>query len=217
MSEESASRGLPRLNEPAPEFTAQTTQGPLSLASLRGRWVVLFSHPADFTPVCTTELVEFARRDAEFKQINTQLIGLSVDSLYAHIAWVRNLEEKFGIKIGYPLIADLDTKVAQLYGMLQSGASGTTTVRCLFVIDDKGMLRAMIYYPLTTGRNIAEIVRLVHALQAADADGVATPADWSPGDPVLLLAPGTVEAAQQRMQEPGVYATDWYFATKSQP
>jgi peroxiredoxin (alkyl hydroperoxide reductase subunit C) len=217
MSEENTSHGLPRLNEAAPDFTAQTTQGPLSLASLRGRWVVLFSHPADFTPVCTTELVEFARSHAEFREINAQLVGLSVDSLYSHIAWIRNMEAKFGISIPYPLIADVDQKVASLYGMVHPGASGTATVRCLFVIDDKGILRAMIYYPLTTGRNIAEIVRLVRALQAADADSVATPANWQPGDPTLLTAPATVEAAEERMHDTTVQAADWYYATRIQP
>src|SRR5579862_2370971 len=146
-------RALPRLNEIAPDFTADTTQGPLTLSSLRGKWVVLFSHPADFTPVCTTELIEFARRNPEFQALNTQLVGLSVDSVYAHIAWIRSMEQNFGVKISYPMIADLDTRIAQLYGMIHSGASSTATVRCVFVIDDRGVVRAMIYYPLTNGRN----------------------------------------------------------------
>jgi peroxiredoxin (alkyl hydroperoxide reductase subunit C) len=215
MIDDATQRGLPRLNEAAPEFTAQTTQGPLSLASLRGKWVVLFSHPADFTPVCTTELVEFARRNDEFHQLNTQLIGLSVDSIYSHIAWIRNIEENFGVKIPYPLIADLDMKVAQLYGMIQPGASATSTVRCVFVIDDKGILRAMIYYPLTTGRNIAEIARLVRALQTADANSTSTPANWQPGEPTLLPAPNTVEGAEKRLQEAELDLADWYYARKA--
>lgn len=216
MTEETTNaRALPRLNEPAPDFTANTTQGPLTLSSLRGKWVVLFSHPADFTPVCTTELVEFARRYDEFQQLNTQLVGLSIDSIYAHIAWTRNMEENFGVKIPYPMIADLDMKVAQLYGMIHPGASSTATVRCVFVIDDKGVVRAMIYYPLTTGRNVEEIVRLLKAMQTADANGVATPVNWKPGEQVIVPAPQTTEGAEKRLNEPGIEAKDWYFARKS--
>jgi len=218
MSEDTtqaASRSLPRLNEPAPDFTAQTTHGPLSLSSLKGKWVVLFSHPADFTPVCTTELVEFARRAPEFEQLNVQLLGLSIDSVYSHIAWARSMEQHFGVKIPYPMIADLDTKVATLYGMLHPGASSTATVRCVFVIDDKGIVRAMIYYPLTNGRSIDEILRLVSALQTSDKYGVSTPCNWQPGEKVIVPAPLTTEAADKRMQDTGVEATDWYFSTKS--
>src|SRR5579871_1482127 len=218
MSEETIQttpRALPRLNEPAPDFTAESTHGPLSLASLRGKWIVLFSHPADFTPVCTTELVEFARKYADFQQLNTQLVGLSIDSIYAHIAWVRNMETNFGVKIPYPMIADLDTKVAQLYGMIHPGASSTATVRCVFVIDDKGLVRAMIYYPLTNGRNVEEILRLVKALQTTDAHGVSTPVNWNPGEAVIVPAPKTTEAADKRLAETGVEAKDWYFAKKN--
>ncbi|CCW34401.1 peroxiredoxin [Chthonomonas calidirosea] len=216
MSEEVVTqRSLPRLNEPAPDFTAESTQGPITLSSFRGKWVVLFSHPADFTPVCTTELVEFARRYEEFKEINTQLIGLSVDSVYAHLAWVRNMEENFGVKIPYPMIADLNTNVAQLYGMIHPGASSTATVRAVFVIDDKGILRAMIYYPLTTGRNVDEILRLVKALQTTDAYKVSTPVNWKPGDEVIVPAPTTLEGVEKRLsQEEGVEVKDWYFAKK---
>lgn len=220
MSEDvtpSANRSLPRLNEPAPDFTAETTQGPLSLASLRGRWIVLFSHPADFTPVCTTELVEFARRYDEFQQWNTQLVGLSIDSIYAHIAWLRSMEQNFGIPIGFPIIADIDTRVAQLYGMIHAGASSTATVRCVFVIDDKGLVRAMIYYPLTIGRNVDEILRLVKALQTTDTNSVSTPANWQPGEAVIVPAPRTLDGANKRVteDEPNVTASDWYLATRS--
>ncbi|HLH81353.1 MAG TPA: peroxiredoxin [Chthonomonas sp.] len=216
MSEEVvAQRSLPRLNEPAPDFTAESTQGPITLSSFRGKWVVLFSHPADFTPVCTTELVEFARRYEEFKAINTQLIGLSIDSVYAHLAWIRNMEENFGVKIPYPMIADLNTNVAQLYGMIHPGASSTATVRAVFVIDDKGILRAMIYYPLTTGRNVDEILRLVKALQTTDANKVSTPVNWQPGDEVIVPAPTTLEGVEKRLShEEGVEVKDWYFAKK---
>ncbi len=211
-------RSLPRIGEAAPDFTADTTQGTLSLASLRGKWVVLFSHPADFTPVCTTELVDFARRYADFQQVNTQLVGLSVDSIYAHIAWARSMEQNFGIPIPFPIIADIDTKVAQSYGMIHAGASSTATVRAVFVIDDKGMVRAMIYYPLTTGRNVVEILRLVNALQASDANGISTPANWQPGEAVIVPAPRTMEGAARRAGgEAGLDVQDWYFAKKTLP
>ncbi len=208
-------RPLPRINELAPDFTADTTQGPLSLASLRGKWVVLFSHPSDFTPVCTTELVEFARRNDDFQQLNTQLVGLSIDSVYSHIAWSRSMEQHFGVKIAYPMIADLDMKVAQAYGMVHPGASNTATVRAVFVIDDKGIVRAMIYYPMTNGRSVDEIYRLVKALQTSDANGVATPCNWQPGEQVIVPAPKTSEGAEKRLNEAGMDATDWYLATKS--
>ncbi len=218
MSEETtqaAPRSLPRLNEPAPDFTAQTTHGPLTLSSLKGKWVVLFSHPADFTPVCTTELVEFARRAEDFKKLDTQLLGLSIDSVYSHIAWARSMEQIFGVKIPYPMIADLDMKVALLYGMVHPGASSTATVRCVFVIDDKGVLRAMIYYPLSNGRNVDEIVRLVTALQTTDKNGVSTPCNWLPGEKVIVPAPLTAEGADKRMQDSSVDVKDWYFSLKS--
>jgi peroxiredoxin (alkyl hydroperoxide reductase subunit C) len=208
-------RALPRLNEPAPDFSAVSTQGPIKLSDYRGKWVVLFSHPADFTPVCTTELTAFARRQQDFKAINTQLIGLSVDSVYSHIAWIRDMEQHFGVKIEYPIIADLDTKVAQLYGMIHPGASSTATVRCVFVIDDEGVLRAMIYYPLTNGRSVDEILRIVQALQLNKAKGVATPEGWKPGDKVIVPPPVTVADAEARLKEKGAEVTDWYFVKKA--
>jgi peroxiredoxin (alkyl hydroperoxide reductase subunit C) len=217
MAEETTPRSLPRINEAAPDFTAQTTQGPLTLSSLKGKWVVLFSHPADFTPVCTTELVEFARRSSEFEAVNAQLIGLSIDSIYAHIAWVRSMEQNFGVKIPYPMIADLDTKVAQLYGMIHPGASTTATVRAVFVIDDKGIIRALIYYPLTNGRNVGEILRLVKALQTSDKNSVSTPVNWEPGEQVIVPAPLTADGAEKRLSEQGMNVKDWYFTKKDLP
>lgn len=208
-----AAPSLPRLNEPAPDFSANSTHGPIKLSDYKGKWVVLFSHPADFTPVCTTELSEFARRAPDFDRLNTQLIGLSIDSVYSHIAWTRNMEEKFGVKVPYPIIADLDTKVATAYGMLHPGASSTATVRAVFVIDDKGMVRAMIYYPMTNGRNIDEIFRIVEALQTSDKNGVATPCNWQPGDKVIVPPPQTADAAEKRLGE-GYEVTDWYFSKK---
>jgi peroxiredoxin (alkyl hydroperoxide reductase subunit C) len=204
---------LVRLNEPAPDFKATTTQGDIQLSDFKGKWVVLFSHPADFTPVCTTEFVAFAKLYDDFAKRNTQLIGLSIDSVWSHIAWVRNIEENFGVKVKFPVIADLDTKVAQLYGMIHPGAASTATVRCVFVIDDKQVIRAMIYYPLTNGRNIDEILRLIDALQTHDANNVATPANWRPGDDVIVKAPATQEGAEKRVTE-DYDKKDWYFATK---
>ena len=204
---------LPRLNEPAPDFQANSTQGPISLGDYKGKWVVLFSHPADFTPVCTTELSEFARRAPDFEKLNAQLVGLSIDSIYSHLAWTRNIEEKFGVKIPYPIIADLDMKVASAYGMIHPGASSTATVRAVFVIDDKAVVRAMVYYPMTNGRNIDEILRLVTALQTSDKNGVATPCNWNPGEKVIVPPPQTAEAAETRLNE-GYEVTDWYFSKK---
>jgi len=215
MEAQAQQRSLPRLNEPAPDFEAMSTQGPIKLSSFRGKWVVLFSHPADFTPVCTTELTEFARRQEEFKKLNTQLIGLSIDSVYSHIAWIRNMEQHFGVKVDYPLIADLDTKVAQLFGMIHPGASTTATVRCVFIIDDDGLLRAMVYYPLTNGRSIDEIQRILQALQLNKSKGVATPEGWRPGQKVIVPPPLTTAAAEDRVKDKSVEVTDWYFVKKT--
>jgi peroxiredoxin 2/4 len=210
-------RSLPRLNEPAPDFEATTTQGPLKLSDLRGKWVVLFSHPADFTPVCSTEFMAFAHIYDEFAKRNVQLVGISVDSVYSHIAWVRNLEEKGGVKIPFPVVADLDMQVAQRFGMIHPGERATATVRTVFFIDDKGIVRAMIYYPMSCGRSIDEIVRVLDALQTADKAGVATPANWRPGENVVVPAPATQEAAEQRMGEPGLDRFDWYLSQKPLP
>jgi peroxiredoxin (alkyl hydroperoxide reductase subunit C) len=201
------------LGEPAPEFSAVTTHGPMELKDYLGKWVVLFSHPADFTPVCTTEFIAFAGVYEELKAMNTYLIGLSIDSVHAHLGWVRNIKEKMGVDIPFPVIADLDMNVAHLYGMLQAGASGTATVRCVFFIDPEGILRAMIYYPLSNGRYIPEIIRLVKALQTTDEKGVATPANWQPGDKVVVPAPATQKAAENRLDE-GYECKDWYLCFK---
>jgi peroxiredoxin (alkyl hydroperoxide reductase subunit C) len=211
--ETATTSALPRLNEPAPDFKAVSTQGEISLSQFKGKWVVLFSHPADFTPVCTTEFVEFANHYDDFEKRNVQLIGLSIDSIYAHIAWMRNIEENFGVKIKFPVIADLDMKVALAYGMVHPGAASTATVRCVFIIDDKGMVRAMVYYPLTNGRNIDEIIRLIDALQTHELHKVATPANWKPGEKVIVPPPVTQEGAEKRVTEP-YEITDWYFSKK---
>jgi len=212
--EEQKTIGMPRLNERAPEFEAPTTHGVKRLSDYAGKWLVLFSHPADFTPVCTTEFMAFAKAADDFKKVNCELLGLSIDSTYSHIAWESNIKEKFGVEIPFPIIADLSMKVANAYGMIQPGASDTSAVRATFVIDPDGILRAMVYYPMTNGRSIAEILRLVKALQTSMSEGVATPEGWQPGDKVIVPPPATVQEAEARMQE-GYECTDWYFCKKA--
>ncbi len=204
---------MPRLNETAPDFNAVTTDGKKTLADYQGKWLVLFSHPADFTPVCTTEFMAFAKRHADFQALNTELLGLSIDSHYSHLAWIRNIKEKFGVDIPFPIIADLDMKVAKSYGMIHPGAADTSAVRATFIIDDKSILRAMVYYPMTNGRSIDEFIRLVTALQTSDREAVATPEGWQPGDKVIVPPPATAEAAEARINE-GYECTDWYFCKK---
>lgn len=213
VAEEKVPPSLPRLGSPAPDFEAETTHGTIRLEDFRGSWLILFSHPADFTPVCTTEFVGFAKIAGQLRDRNVELMGLSVDSTYSHIAWVRNIEENFGIEIPFPIIADLNKEVATLYGMVMPGESSTETSRCVFVIDPEGLVRAMIYYPLTTGRNMDEILRLIDALQATDKHGVATPANWRPGDKVIVPPPKTTDDAEARL-EAGYECRDWYFCMK---
>ena len=204
---------LPRLNAPAPQFEGETTHGTLRLEDFKGEWLILFSHPADFTPVCTTEFMAFAKIAPELKKRKVNLLGLSIDSTYSHIAWVRNIEERFDVKIPFPIIADLSKEVGTRYGMIMPGESKTETSRCVFVIDDKQNIRAMIYYPLTTGRNMDEILRLIDALQTSDRHGVATPANWKPGDKVIVPPPRTTDDAAERMKK-GYECADWYFCQR---
>lgn len=214
MCGEFGSPTLPLIGDPAPDFEAVTTQGPVKLSALRGKWVVMFSHPADFTPVCTTEFMAFAQIHDELKSLNVQLVGLSIDSVHSHLAWVRNIREKMGVEIPFPVIADISMDVAKKYGMIHPGQSGTATVRAVFFIDDKGILRAMIYYPLSNGRFIPEIVRLVKALQTTDRAGVSTPANWQPGDKVVVPPPRTAAEMEKRSSE-GYECKDWYLCFKS--
>ena len=207
--------GLPRLNERAPEFEAPTTHGVRKLADYQGKWLVLFSHPADFTPVCTTEFMAFAKAQDLFAQLNCELLGLSIDSHYSHVAWMRNIQEKFGVEIKFPIIADLSMAVARAYGMIHPGAADTSAVRATFIIDPDGILRAMVYYPMSNGRSIAEFLRLVQALQTSDANKVATPEGWQPGDKVIVPPPATAEEAQARVSQGEYECTDWYFCKKS--
>ena len=204
---------MPRINEAAPAFEARTTHGVRKLEDYKGKWLVLFSHPADFTPVCTTEFIAFAKRQGEFAAMNCELLGLSIDSYYSHVAWVRNIKEKFGVEIGFPIIEDLSMKVANAYGMIHPGAADTSAVRATFIIDPNGIMRAMVYYPMSNGRSIDEFLRLVAALQTSDANKIATPEGWKPGDKVIVPPPQDAAAAEARMTE-GFECTDWYFCTK---
>ncbi len=204
---------MPVLGEPAPDFEAATTNGPLKLSDLKGKWVVMFSHPADFTPVCTTEFIAFSGVAEELTSLNVQLIGLSIDSVHSHLAWIRSVKEKMGVEIPFPIIADLDMKVAKKYGMIHPGISNTSTIRTVFFIDDKGIMRAMIYYPSSNGRYIPEIIRLVKALQTSDKYGVATPANWQPGDKVVVPAPKNKAEMDKRLSE-GYECKDWYLCFK---
>ncbi len=215
MTEEKQVVGLPRIGAPAPEFEAATSHGPINLSDYKGKWVVLFSHPSDFTPVCTTEFMAFAEIHPKLREMNTELLGLSVDSVFSHIAWVRNIEEKLGVKITFPVIADLDMKVARLYGMIMPDEGTTAAVRSVFVIDDKQIVRAIIYYPMSNGRNMDEIVRLIQALQTTDKYGVATPANWRPGDKVMVPPPPTQAKAEERVKDKNVECKDWYFCKKN--
>ena len=206
---------LPRLNERAPEFKAPTTHGVKSLSDYKGKWLVLFSHPADFTPVCTTEFMAFANAQDDFNAIGCELLGLSIDSEFSHIAWTRNIKEKFGVEIRFPIIADLKMDVAAAYGMVHPGAGDTSAVRATFIIDPKGKLRAMLYYPMSNGRSIAEILRLVKGLQTSDQHGVATPESWQPGDKVIVPPAKTAQQAEERANSGEFECVDWYFCKKS--
>jgi peroxiredoxin (alkyl hydroperoxide reductase subunit C) len=214
---------MPRIGDTAPTFTAVTTQGPINFpGDYQGKWVILFSHPADFTPVCTSEFMTFASMQDEFKSLNCELVGLSVDGLYSHIAWLRTIKEKIeykgmkNVEVTFPLIEDITMEVAKKYGMIQPGESTTKAVRAVFFIDPKGIIRAMIYYPLSLGRNFDELKRVVIALQTADKFQVAIPADWRPGDDVIVPPAGSCGVAKDRMEanDPDVKCYDWFFCTK---
>ena len=214
---------MPRIGDKAPSFKAVTTQGEINFPEqYAGKWVILFSHPADFTPVCTSEFMTFATMEDKFGELNCQLVGLSVDGLYSHIAWLRTIKDKIdykgmkNVEVKFPLIEDITMEVANKYGMMQPGESSTKAVRAVFYIDPKGIIRTIIYYPLSMGRNFDELLRVLQALQAADAFGVATPADWRPGDDVIVPTAGSCGVAKERMEgkEAGVTCHDWFFCTK---
>ncbi len=203
----------PRIGDEAPDFEADTTHGSISLSDYKGKWVVLFSYTADFTPVCTTEIVAFSQAAEDFEKKNARLIGLSVDSVFSHIAWVRLIEEKFGIKVPFPLIADQKGDIARMYGMIHEEEDDTAPVRSLFIIDPDMIVRAIMHYPMSVGRNIPEVLRLLEAIQTSEKKKAATPADWSPGDMVVVPPPTTVEEAEKRLKQ-GYDCVDWFLCKK---
>ncbi len=213
---------MPRIGDKAPDFKAVTTQGDINFpADYKGSWVILFSHPADFTPVCTSEFMTFAAMSEKFEKANTKLVGLSVDGLYSHIAWLRTIKEKIeykgmkNIEVKFPLIEDITMEVATKYGMMMPGESNTKAVRAVFFIDPKGIVRTILYYPLSLGRNFEEIYRVIIGLQAADEFSVALPADWQPGDDVIVPTAGSCGVAQQRMESKDeMTCYDWFFCTR---
>ncbi len=201
----------PRLHEPAPDFEADTNRGKIKFSEYnKGSWVVLFSHPADFTPVCTTEFIGFAQKQEEFEKRNVKLLGLSIDSVFSHIAWIRQIEEDFDIKIKFPVIADLGMEVSHLYNMIQPAISEVHAVRTIFIIDPEGILRGYIMFPMSVGRNIDEIIRMIDALQLVDEKQIATPANWQPGDNVIIPPPQTSEDAEKRLHEKHEECNSWY-------
>ena len=214
---------MPRIGDLAPSFKAVTTQGEINFpGDFKGKWKILFSHPADFTPVCTSEFMTFASMAQEFEALNTQLVGLSVDGLYSHIAWLRTIKEKINwkgmkdVEVKFPLIVDISTKVASLYGMIHPGDNETAAVRAVFFIDPQDRIRTIMYYPIVLGRNFDEIKRVIIALQTADKFGVAMPADWRPGDDVIVPTAGSCGVAKDRMEssDDQVHCHDWFFCTK---
>lgn len=225
MSSESAGR-IPLIGERAPAFTADSTQGKICFPDdYTGRWVVFFSHPADFTPVCTTEFMAFAAMAGEFKALNCELLGLSIDSTFSHIAWLRTIREKIrfrgmqDIEVNFPVISDVSMAVAGKYGMLHPGSSSTQTVRAVFLIDPQATIRALLFYPMSSGRNLPEIKRLLTALQVSDAHKVATPVNWQPGEDVIMAPPGSCGMAAERVEQAGEEYTclEWFLCLKKCP
>lgn len=220
--EENQVTPMPRIGDKAPEFKAVTTQGDINFPSdYKGSWAILFSHPADFTPVCTSEFMTFASMEKQFNEANCKLVGLSVDGLYSHIAWLRTIKEKIeykgmkNVEVNFPLIEDISMEVANKYGMMQPGESSTKAVRAVFYVDPKGIIRAIVYYPLSMGRNFDELYRALIALQTADAFSIATPADWRPGDDVIVPPAGSCGSAKDRMEgKEEMKCYDWFFCTK---
>jgi len=213
--EEQTNYMMPRIGDIAPDFEAITTQGMIKFSEYnKGSWVILFSHPADFTPVCTTEMSSFAVNEEKFAKMDAKLMGLSIDSIHAHVAWVNNVKKNMGILMKFPIIADIDMKVAKLYGMLQPGESETAAVRAVFFIDPNRKIRLIMYYPLNVGRNMDEIFRVLEALQVTDKHGVACPLNWTPGEKVIVPPPKTVEAMEER-EKSDYEMIDFYLAKKS--
>ncbi|NCS85006.1 MAG: peroxiredoxin [Cyanobacteria bacterium] len=215
MEEQKEVFQMPRIGDQAPDFKAMTTTGMMQFSEhIKGSWTILFSHPADFTPVCTTEMSGFAVLEDEFKKMNTKLVGLSIDSIHSHVAWVNNVKEKTGVFMRFPIIADIDMKVAKLYGMLQPGESETSAVRAVFFIDPNGKIRLIMYYPLNVGRNMDEIIRALQALQTADEHKVALPLNWKPGEKAIVPPPKTIDELEERLKS-NYEMVDFYLAKRS--
>lgn len=213
---ESRANTLPRLNEPAPDFKAVTTMGDRKLIDYRGKWLVFFSHPSGFTPVCTSEFVAMARAFSRFQELNADLLGLSIDSNEAHLAWIHSIKEKFGVAIPFPIIGDVTMRVASAYGMVMPGASDSSAVRSTFFIDPDGILKAILCYPIGNGRSVDEMLRLLQAMQVSQRHKVVTPEGWQPGNPVLVPPPTTAEAMEARLKE-GYECVDWYYCKRTLP
>lgn len=217
---------LPLIGDKAPSFTAETTQGTIKFPNdYKGKWVIFFSHPADFTPVCTTEFMTFASMEKEFRDLNAELLGLSIDSTFSHIAWLRTIKEKIeykgmkGVEVNFPVISDLTMEVSKAFGMLQPGASNTQAVRAVFLIDPKAIVRAILYYPLENGRNMEEVKRLLIAMQHSEKHEIATPANWQLGDDVIVPPPGSCGSAKERVETPATdnKVLDWFITLKKCP
>lgn len=206
---------MPRIGDQAPDFTAVTTKGAIKFSDFaKDKWVVLFSHPADFTPVCITEMSGFAERKSEFEALNTELIGLSIDSIHSHLAWVNNVRNNTGVYFDFPIIADIDMKVSKLYGMLQPNESETAAVRAVFFIDPSKKIRLVMYYPLNVGRNMDEILRALEALQVSDKHGVAMPLNWKKGDKVIIPPPKNLDEMNDRLNDDSCERIDFYLCKK---
>ncbi len=214
-TDQSSVNFMPRIGDTAPDFQAVTTKGPIKFSDFaKDKWVVMFSHPADFTPVCTTEMSGFAIRKGEFDKLNTELLGLSIDSIHAHLGWVNNVKQNTGVYFDFPIIADIDMKVSKLYGMLQPNESETAAVRAVFFIDPAKKIRLIMYYPLNVGRNMDEILRVLLALQTSDKYKVAMPLDWKKGDKVIVPPPKTLAEMQNRIDDKSLEKVDFYLAKK---
>ena len=215
MEEQVTVNTMPRIGDQAPDFEAVTTKGSIKFSDFaKDKWIVMFSHPADFTPVCTTEMSGFAIRKPEFDALNTELLGLSIDSIHAHLGWVNNVRKNTGVYFDFPIIADIDMKVSKLYGMLQPNESETAAVRAVFFIDPAKKIRLVMYYPLNVGRNMNEIIRALTALQMSDEHKVAMPLDWEPGDQVIVPPPKTLAEMNARIADDTCEKVDFYLAKK---
>lgn len=208
MTTNSTTVGPARIDQLAPDFEARTTHGLVRMSDFRGKWLIFFSHPADFTPICTSEFIAFQKAFPKFRELNCDLLGLSVDSLYAHLAWIKDIKTRFGVQIEFPIIEDISMAVSQSYGMIHDGSSNTAAVRSLFFIDPEGYVRAIIHYPMNVGRSVEEILRVLAALQLSDSSGVAVPEGWKPGDDTVLPPPLDLNEANARSENDN---GAWYF------